>query len=154
MACLIMGSVEFEQPELVTFSGDDPNLCLTLAAITHQALENVDPFISSRVEIFGALLLPEAEVRLLMQVSRRLHQAAVLHEFLHESVNFMTDLRGLQYGIFSGGPPLDFSVLEERMILLLLGSSCPSTRRILSRHRHQIQLRYLWHPARHGQPHH
>ena len=118
LAILVMGTVEFEP--LVTFSCDDPNLCLTLAVIIHQALENMDHFISSRVEIFSALLLPEDNVRLLLLVSLRLHQAAVLHKFLHESVHFMIDLYGLQFGIFSSGLPPDFTVFEERTVLALL----------------------------------
>ena len=102
---------------LVNFSGDDSDLCWTLAAIMHQALHNSDPFISSRVVIFRALLLLEANVHLLIRVSRRLHQAAVVHKFLHEHVNFMIDLCGFQCGILSCGPPLDFSEFEVRMEL-------------------------------------
>ena len=55
-----------------------------------------------------------------MPVSWSLHQAALLHNFFHESVNFITDLRGLQHGIFSGGPPLDFSMFEVRTVLAFL----------------------------------
>ena len=51
---------------------------------------------------------------------RSLHQAAIFHKFLHGRVNVMIDLCGLQYGIFSGGPPLDFSVFEVRIVLALL----------------------------------
>ena len=32
----------------------------------------------------------------------------------------MIHLRWLQFGIFFGGPPLDFSVIEVRMVLALL----------------------------------
>ena len=53
-------------------------------------------------------------------MSRGLHQAALLHYLLHGSVNFMIDLRGLQHGIFPGGPPLDFSVIEVSTLLALL----------------------------------
>ena len=120
MACLIMGSVEFEQPELVTFSGDDPNLCLTLAAIMHRAHEHMNHFVSSRVVIFGASLLPEDNVSHLFQVCRRLHQAAVLHKFLHKHVNFTLDFFWLQFGIFSGGPPSYFTVFVESSVLALL----------------------------------
>ena len=62
--------------------------------------------------------LTSKHVKLLM--SRSLHQAALLHKFLHERVNFMIDLFGLQFGIRAGLPPLDFSVLAERMVLSLL----------------------------------
>ncbi len=63
------------------------------AAIIYQVLHNSDPFLSSQVAIFGALLLPEANVgeTLKLLMSQSFHQAALLHKFLHESVNFMID---------------------------------------------------------------
>ena len=115
MAVLIVGTEEFEQ--LVIFSYDDSDLCFTFAAITQQALHNSYPFFSSRVVIFHAMLLPEANVSWKLLMSRSLHQAALLHKFLHESVNVMIDFRQLLYGISAGGPPLDFSVIELRMVL-------------------------------------
>ena len=66
------------------------------------------------------MLLPEANVSRILVMAQSLHQAAQLHKFLHESVNFMIDLRGLQHGIFPGGPPLDFSVFEVSTALALL----------------------------------
>ena len=120
MTGLIMGTVEFEP--LVMFSCDDSDLCLTLAAITHRALRNSIPFVSSRIVIFRTLLLPEANisVKLLQVMPWILHQAALLHKILHESVNFMIDLCWLQHGIFSVGPPLDFNVFEVRTVLARL----------------------------------
>ncbi len=53
-------------------------------------------------------------------LSKSLHQAAPLHKFLHERVNFMINFFILQFGFSSGFPPLDFSVLAERMVLSLL----------------------------------
>ena len=70
--------------------------------------------------IFLPLQLPEADVGVKLLVSRRLQQAARLHKFLHERVNFMINLFILQFGISSGLPPLDFSVLAERTVLSLL----------------------------------
>ena len=46
--------------------------------------------------------------------------SSVLHKFLHEHVNFTLDFCGLQYGIFAGDLPLDFSVFEVRMVSALL----------------------------------
>ena len=66
MAVLIMGTVELEP--LVTFSGDDPSLCLTLAAIIQRANEHMNHFVSSRVVIFLEFLLPEGYVRLQLLV--------------------------------------------------------------------------------------
>ena len=124
---------------------------MTFAAIAHWTLVNSDTFLFQRIVIFGVLQLPEANIGLL--VSRSIKQAAPLHKFLHERVNFMIDLFGLQYGIRAGLPPLDFSVLAERMVLSLLArrlfdsSNC-------SQHRLQILFRFLRHPAWHGQPRH
>ena len=64
MAKRIMRAVEFEP--YVIFSCADPNPCWTSAAIIHQALVNLDPFTSYLVVIFGALLLPEENIRLLL----------------------------------------------------------------------------------------
>ncbi len=115
---LVVGAVEFEP--LVIFSCDDSDLCFTFAAIIHRALENSDPFVSMRVEIFLPLLLPKAHIGVKLLVPRSLHQEALLHKFLHESVNFMIDLCGLEQGIRAGVPLQDFSVLEEWMVLSLL----------------------------------
>ena len=49
-----------------------------------------------------------------------LHQAALLHKFLAESVNFMIDLHGLQYEICSGGTLLDSHEFEVITVLALL----------------------------------
>ena len=43
-----------------------------------------------------------------------------MHKFLHESVNFIIDLCGLQHGIFSGGPQLNFSEFAGSPSLALL----------------------------------
>ena len=94
------------------FSSDDSGLRFTFAAITHRTLQNSDPFVSLRVVIFGAMLLSEANVGQKLHMSRSLHQAALLHKFLLESVKFMIDLHGLQYEICAGGPPLNLSVLK------------------------------------------
>ncbi len=80
----------------------------------------MDLFVSARVVIFSALQFPEANIGDILHLSRSLHQAALLHKFLHERVNFMIDLFGLQYRIRVDLPPFDFSVLEERMVLSLL----------------------------------
>ncbi len=69
------------------------------------------PFVSSRVIIFGTLQLQEANVGVKMRVSWSLHQ------FLHESVNCMINLCGLQYGIRAGFSSHDLSVFEVRMVL-------------------------------------
>ncbi len=74
-------------------SGDDFHLRFIFAATTHQALHNLDAFVSSLV--VGAMLLPETNVGRKFLMSRSIHQAALLHKFLHESVNFMIDLYGL-----------------------------------------------------------
>ncbi len=83
---------------LIIFSSDDFDLRFTFAAITHQALYKSDPFVDSRVVIFGTLLIPEANVSQKLYMSRSLHQAALLHKFLHESGYFkvMIDFCGLQ----------------------------------------------------------
>jgi hypothetical protein len=57
--------------------------------------------------MFLPLQLPEANVGVKVLVSRSLHQAALLHKFLHERVNFIIDLCWLQYGIGAGFPPHD-----------------------------------------------
>ena len=67
MALLIMGTVEFEP--LVIFSGDDPDLCLTLAAMIQRALHNSDPLKLSRVVIFRTVLLPEGNISVKLLVS-------------------------------------------------------------------------------------
>ena len=85
-----------------------------------RALVSSDPLVLSRVVIFCTVQLPKGDIGVKRLVARSLHQAAVLHKFLHEHVNFTLDFYGLQYGIFSGGPPLDFSVYEVRIVLALL----------------------------------
>jgi hypothetical protein len=115
---LVVGTVEFEP--LVIWSGDDSDLHFTFAVISQWTLHNSDPFASSRVVILGAMQLPEANVGLKLLMSQSLHQAALLHQFLHERVNFVIDLCGFQYGIRGCFPPHDLSVLEVRMVLSLL----------------------------------
>ena len=77
-------------------------------------------FVSSRVVIFGAVLLPEGLIRRQLIVCRRLHQAAVLHILLHEHVNFAVDFSRLQCRIWSGGPSSNFTIFAERSVLALL----------------------------------
>ena len=115
---LIVGTKEFEP--LVIFSSYDSDLCWTLAVIFQRALQRSDPLFSSRVVILCAILLPEGNISWTLAVARSLHQAALRHKFLHESVNFMNDLCGLQHGIFSSGPPLAFSVFVVSTALALL----------------------------------
>ncbi len=64
------------------------------------------------------MLIPEAAVSRILAMVRNLHQAAPMHKLLHESVDFMTDLRGLQYAICTGGPSLDFSEFEVTLLVL------------------------------------
>ncbi len=118
MTVLVVGTEEFEL--LVVFSSEDSAQCITFAEIRHWTLVHSDPSVSARVVIFGALQFPEANIGFKLLVSRSLDQAALLHKFLHERVNFMINLFGLQFGIRAGLPPLDFSVLAERMVLSLL----------------------------------
>jgi hypothetical protein len=94
MTVLIVVTEELEP--LVNFSNDDSDLRFTFAAITHQTLHNLDPSFDLRVVIFGALLLPEANVDRKLLMSWSLHQVALMHKFLHESVHFMIDLCLLQ----------------------------------------------------------
>ncbi len=91
---LVVGTVEFEQ--LVIFSGDDSDLHFTFSEIIDWTLQNSDSFAISQVVIFCVMLFPEANVGVKLLMSRCLHQAALLHKFLHERVNFMIDLCGLQ----------------------------------------------------------
>ena len=118
MAVFIMGTVESES--LVIFAGDNSDLCLTPTAMMKRALVSSDPLIRSRVVIFGTVQLPKGDIGVKRLVSRSLHQAAVLHKFLHEHVLFTLNFCGIQNGIFSGGPPLDFSVYKVRMVIPLL----------------------------------
>ena len=80
----------------------------------------MNEFVSSRVVIFDAVLLPEGLIRRQLFVCRRLHQAAVLHKFLHVHVNFTVDFSLLQYRLWSGGPSSDFTIFAERSVLALL----------------------------------
>jgi hypothetical protein len=116
---LVVHTEEFEP--LVIFSSDDSDLRSAFAAITHRALYNLDPFVGSRVVIFGVLLLlAEANVGRKLLMSRSLHQATLLHKLLRESVHFMIDLCSFLQGIRAGFPSLDLSVLEIRIELALL----------------------------------
>ena len=72
----------------------------------------MNEFVSSRVVIFDAVLLPEGLIRRQLFVCRRLHQAAVLHIFLHVLVNFTVDFSLLQSS--------DFTIFAERSVLALL----------------------------------
>ena len=115
MAFLIMRTVEFEP--LVIFSGDDSDLRFAFAAKFYRARlprHNSDPLVRSRVVVFFVMLLAEANISAKLVTARNLNQSALLHKYLHESVNFMIDVRGLQHRIFFGGPLLDFSILEEK----------------------------------------
>ncbi len=118
MTVLVVGTEEFEQ--LVIFSCEGSAQRIAFAAIMHWTLEHSDPFVSARVVIFGALQFPEADIGFKLLVSRSLHQAALLHKFRHERVNFIIYFFILQFGFNSGLSPLDFSVLAERMVLSLL----------------------------------
>ncbi len=84
---LVMGAEEFEP--LVIFSSEDSVQRVAFAAIMHWTLVHSDPFVSARVVIFSALQSSEANIGIKLLVSRSLHQAAPLHKFLHERVNFM-----------------------------------------------------------------
>ena len=66
------------------------------------------------------MLLPEGLIRRQLFVCRRLHQAAVLHIFLHGHVNFTVDFSRLQYRLWSGGPSSDFTIFAERSVFALL----------------------------------
>ena len=96
MAILIVGTEEFEP--LVTFSSHDPYLCLTFTAMIYRTHEHMNPFICSRIPIWVALLLPEGYVRLILLriLCWSNHQAAVLHEFLHEHPDLMLNFCWLQ----------------------------------------------------------
>ncbi len=118
MTILVVGTAEFEP--LVNFSGEDFAQRITFSAIMHWTLVHSDPFVSARVVLFSTLQFPEANISVILLVSRSLHQAALLHKFLHERANFIIDFFGLQFGISSGLPPLDFNVLAQRMVLSLL----------------------------------
>ena len=95
-------------------------LRVAIAMIVQKTSKQMDPFISSRIGILGAILLPQGKVCLILTLARSLHQATLLHKFLHESVNFMIEFRRLLYGICAGGPPLDFSVNKVKMVLARL----------------------------------
>ena len=146
MAGRIMGTVELEP--LVTLSGDDPNLCWTSAAIIHRTLKNQDPFISSRVVIFGALLFQRARSVFFFSGSVA---GAIIKRL--PCMNFFMSI--LISCVISAGPnkacsPVGHSLTGKDGTC----ASCPSTRRIVSRHWHQIRFAFLRHPARHGRPRH
>ena len=63
------------------------------------------------------MLLPESNISRIVTMAWSLHQVALLHKFLHESVYFMTDYRELLQGIWAGGPQHDFIVIEVRTVL-------------------------------------
>ena len=66
------------------------------------------------------MLLPEANVSRKLAMAKILLQAFLLQNFLRESVNFMIDLRELQYEVWVGGSQLDFSVIAVSIVLALL----------------------------------
>ena len=80
----------------------------------------MNEFVSSRVVIFDAVLLPKGLIRRQLFVYRRLHQAAGLHILLHEHVYFTVNFSRLQYRLWSGGPSSDFTIFAERSVLALL----------------------------------
>ena len=124
--------------------------------ITQLARDTSDPLGISRLEIFRTLLHLAANILVKLVMARSPGKAALLHNFLHESVDFMIDLCRLQYGICAGGSLHDFSVIKVRTVLALLmylrflpvdWSNCFSTSL-------QIQIGFFRHPGRHGSPRH
>ncbi len=118
MTVLIAGTEKFYP--LVIFKGDHHHLQPRYpASISY--LGSIRPFSSCNILCDAAMQLhPEANVRRKLAMDQNLLQAALLHKFLNESVNFMIDLCGLLNGICASRPSRDFGVFEVKLPLRFL----------------------------------